>query len=439
MSSRTTARLSTLLAGALAVTLTAACGAGSQTAAKTATTVTCDFTKPSSAVTVRVLAYDSSAIDPFTNTMVKSCSKDNVTVSHDPIDFPGQDAKTPVTLAGATGTYDIIEVYGAEMPNYAAQGKFRPLDDLYAKYKDKYGFGNFDSAMVDAFKYNGKLYAIPMQANVTTFVYRKDVLDGLSIPTPKTLADVKAAAQKIQQSGKMKYPVALPLSDPTTFFETSLNAQGAEYRDRSTGKPNFDTPVGKKGWKAYADLVPYMDPQVTTFDQPKVQQQLYSGQAAMAIMYSGRMADLTNPKNSSHSKDFAFASITLDPGGKAVSNLSADGWAIPTNTKVDPDLLFNLIAAASGDEASKAAQPFAYPARTNTLDEAKVPYAAAVKANLANGSRSVPPFPWVSAVETKAAPILINSLKGGATNVDAALAQAQAAAAKLFQGVPVGQ
>ena len=40
-------------------------------------------------------------------------------------------------------------------------------------------------------------------------------------------------------------------------------------------------------------LLPYMDPQVTTFDQPKVQQQMFNGTAAMAIMFSGRMNDLT--------------------------------------------------------------------------------------------------------------------------------------------------
>src|SRR6218665_3886910 len=44
-------------------------GAGGRTASKNATAVSCDYTAPDSATTVNVLAYNSSAVDPFTNTM----------------------------------------------------------------------------------------------------------------------------------------------------------------------------------------------------------------------------------------------------------------------------------------------------------------------------------------------------------------------------------
>ena len=81
------------LIGAIAVAMTMAlvgCGAGSRTGAQTATEVQCDFENPAEPTTINVLAYNSSAVDPFTNTMVKSCTKENVTVKHDPIDFAGQ-------------------------------------------------------------------------------------------------------------------------------------------------------------------------------------------------------------------------------------------------------------------------------------------------------------------------------------------------------------
>ena len=72
-----------------------------------------------------MLAYNSSAVDPFTNTMVKSCTKDNVTVKHDPIDFGGQVQKTTATLAGDKGSYDILETYGYVIPTYAAEEKLQ--------------------------------------------------------------------------------------------------------------------------------------------------------------------------------------------------------------------------------------------------------------------------------------------------------------------------
>ncbi len=118
---------------AVAVSLTlVGCSAGSRTGAQTATQVACDFENPAEKTTVNVLAYNSSAIDPFTNTMVKSCTHDNVTVKHDPIDFPGQVQKTTATLAGDKGTYDIIETYSFIIGTNAAAQKIRPLDELFA-------------------------------------------------------------------------------------------------------------------------------------------------------------------------------------------------------------------------------------------------------------------------------------------------------------------
>ena len=101
-----------------------------------------------------------------------------------------------------------------------------------------------------------------------------------------------------------------------------------------------------------------MDPQVTTFDQPKVQQQMYNGTAAFGIMFSGRMNDLTQEKNTKYFDKFAFASPpAVESGGKTFAALSVDGWSLPVNTKVDPDLLFQMIAASVSEDASKA-RPF---------------------------------------------------------------------------------
>lgn len=69
------ARLPVVAVGLAVVLLLAGCGAGSRTPAATATLVPCDFPPPPSSVDVNVLAYNSSAIDPFTNSMVRSCSR----------------------------------------------------------------------------------------------------------------------------------------------------------------------------------------------------------------------------------------------------------------------------------------------------------------------------------------------------------------------------
>src|SRR5690242_13675408 len=276
------------------VTLSA-CGAGSRTAANTATQVACDFENPSEATTVNVLAYNSSAVDPFTNTMVKSCSHDNVTVKHDPIDFGGQVQKTVATLSGDKGSYDIIETYSYIIPTYAAQGKLQPLDDLYAKYKDKYKLEAISPAMRKLMTYDGKLYGLPMQAQTHVLAYRTDIFDKLGLKPPTTFEELRTVAKKIQDSGDMKYPIAMPWNaqaDIVTAFGNAMASQGMPYVDDQTKKANFESAASVKALEQMKSLLPYMDPQVTTFDQPKVQQQLYNGTAAMGLMFSGRMNDL---------------------------------------------------------------------------------------------------------------------------------------------------
>lgn len=405
----------------------AACGAGDK--ANSGQKVACDFPKQNN-VTVNVLAYSASATDPFTNAMVRSCSRNGVTVKHAPIDFSGQYTKTATTLAGSTGTYDIIEMYSAAIPGYST--KLVPLNSLIAKYKSKYKLGDLDPTFVKGMSYKGQIYGLPTQANVGTMVYRKDIFDSLKLSAPKTYADVLADAQKIKASGKMAYPVALPYGDNTsTLYEQMMNSQGVHnvYTDAS-GQVNWTSSQSTKALSALRALAPYTDPQVISFDQPRVQQQLYNGKAAIAIMFSGRMADLVNKTNTKYYDKFAFAPVpSIDPGGASGAAISVDGWSIPKNSKISPDLLFQLIAASVSEAASKSAIPAAYPARKGIATPKTVPYAQAVIDALKNGAAPPAPYTWLGSVENDVT-AYIQQAATGKTSIAAAQAKAQAATAK---------
>ncbi|HET9872828.1 MAG TPA: extracellular solute-binding protein [Propionibacteriaceae bacterium] len=409
----------------------AGCGAGSRTGAQTATTVACSFDKPAQATTVNVLAYNSSAVDPFSNTMVASCSHDNVTVKHDPIDFPGQVQKTTATLSSDNGSYDILETYSYVIPDLASKGKLEPLDDLFAKHADKYTLNDIDPAMVKTMSYDGKLYGLPMQAQIHVMAYRKDLLDKNGIKPPTTFSELKAAAEKIKSAEGMKYPIAFPMlasGDLATAYGAALSSLDKGLVDPSSKRPNFDTPESAKALQALKDLMPMMDPQVTTFDQPKVQQQLYNGTAAFGWMFSGRMNDLTQQKNSKYYDKFGFsAPPAVEAGGTTFGALSVDGWSIPFNTKVDKDLLFQIMAASVSEDASNSAIPDAYPARKG-LDQSKSPYAAAADAGIAN-LRDPDPGPWSPPVTNATLPVIADVITGRISIADGQ-AKAQAVAEK---------
>ncbi|UYO96895.1 extracellular solute-binding protein [Microbacterium sp. M28] len=405
------------------------CGAGSRTDNENATTVSCDYTAPEGKTTVNVLAYNSSAIDPFTDTMVSSCTTDDVTLKHDPIDFGGQVTKTTATLSGETGTYDIIETYGFVIPGLASDEKLVPLNDLYEKYADDYGLDAISESMREGMSFDGELYALPMQAQMFVMAYRTDVFEDLGLDVPTTFDEMIAAAQAIQDAGVMDYPIALPwlaTSDVTTSYEAAMNSLGADFVDES-GNVTLNTPEAKQALEALITLKPYMDPQVTTFDQPKVQQQMYNGTAAMSIMFSGRMNDLTLPANSKLADSFGFAGapkLTSD-AEFSYNRLSIDGWSIPFNTKLDHEMLFVMMASAVSEDASTASVPAAYPAREGMVTADNSPYGEAANDSIAS---AMPPIVNASLADitNEIRPILVDVINGK-TTVDDGLAQMQAA------------
>ncbi|MFJ4998586.1 ABC transporter substrate-binding protein [Microbacterium sp. NPDC088619] len=425
--------LPVLALAAVGMVALSSCGAGTRTDNENATTVSCDYTAPEGKTTVNVLAYNSSAIDPFTDTMVSSCSTDDVTLKHDPIDFGGQVTKTTATLSGETGTYDIVETYGFVIPSLAEDEKLVPLNDLFDKYADDYGLGDISESMREGMSFDGELYALPMQAQMFVMAYRTDIFEDLGLEVPTTFDEMIAAAEAIKAEGLMDYPIALPwlaTSDVTTGFQAAMNSVDADFVT-ADGEVTLDTDEAKQAVESMLALKPYMDPQVTTFDQPKVQQQMFNGTAAMSIMFSGRMIDLTLPANSKLSDSFGFAGAPKisDDAAYSYNRLSIDGWSIPFNTKLDHDMLFVMMASAVSEDASTASVPAAYPAREGMVTDENSPYGAAANDSLASAK---PPIvsPVIADITNEIRPILVEILNGN-VSVDDGLAQMQAAGEKI--------
>jgi len=385
------------------------CGAGSRNPANQAASVACEVPQPDSAVTINVLAYNSSAIDPFTNTLVNSCTNGNITLQHEPIDFAGQVQRTQATLADESGTYDIVETYSFVIPQFGAAGTVEGLDQYIEEFGEEFALGQLNDAMLEAMSFDGELYGLPMQAQMHLMAYRKDILDELELDPPTTFDELRTVAAAIQEAGDIEHPLALPLkadADIATAYDMALGALGMDLTDADSMSDNLGTPEATTAFEELMSLKPYMDPQVTTFDQPAVQQQMYNGSAAIAILFSGRINDLTMESNTKLAPDFAFAPPPrLEADGPYFASLSVDGWSIPTNAASDKASLFRMIASSIGEDASRQAVPAAYPARDGMVDEDSSPYAAAANETITNVPPSEP-YPWTAEVTNAITPMI---------------------------------
>ena len=401
-----------IAAGAVAVLALTGCGAGTRTGNANATKVECDYEAPDAATTVNVLAYNSSAIDPFTDTMVTSCTKDNVTVKHDPIDFGGQVTKTTATLAGDTGTYDILETYGFVIPDFATDEKLvpagRPLRQVLRRVRPR------RDQRVDA---HGHVVRRPplrpahAGADVRHGLPRRHLRQDLGIDVPTTFAEMIEAAEAIKAAGADGVPDR-PAVARHGRRRDQLPGDDELARRRlrrpQTAEVTLDTPEAKEALEAMLALQPYMDPQVTTFDQPKVQQQMYNGTAAMSIMFSGRMNDLTLETNSKLADTFAFAA---PPEGqrraRSTSTTACRSTAGRSRStpKLDHDMLFEMMASAVSEDASKASVPAAYPAREGMVTAENSPYGEAANESIAG---AMPPVvsPIIADITNAIRPII---------------------------------
>ncbi len=444
-------RLPVVAVAAVSVLALSACGAGSNVgggssgggAGGTTANVPCDITQPTSSTTVNILAYNSVATDPFTNVLTSDCKSANLTLNHPATDLVGQKQRAVQSLSGSSASYDLVEQFGTVFPLYAARGWTVPMDDYMTKYKDKFNLDKIDPNLLKAADYQGKLYGLPTYWSVNQMVYRKDIFDKLGLKPPTTFAEMRDDAKVIQDKGGIKYPLAIPMAptnDIQGLFGQTIRSLGGDYFVKGEAKPAINTPTGVEAVNELRSLLPYMSPQTLSFSSPEVTTQLLTGQAAMGMLVTGRLSPLVDPSKSPNVANFAFATPpSVKAGGKPLSFLSVDGFALAKNSAVDPDLLFQLTAVATGDNAAKAALPNALPARLDVLQGTTIPFAAnALDVLHTADPQPLNPVPYMADVySVLGAPI--GDAVSGKVDVQQALDNAQSVATKAIQSSGFGK
>ncbi|ADI26638.1 extracellular solute-binding protein [Geobacillus sp. G4] len=80
---------------------------------------------------------------------------------------------------------------------YATGGQFAPLNDIIEKeFKDQFVPGT-----VEAYTFNGKSYALPMEMNITYIFYNKEIFKKYGLQEPKTFEDLKNIGKTLIKHG----------------------------------------------------------------------------------------------------------------------------------------------------------------------------------------------------------------------------------------------
>jgi arabinogalactan oligomer / maltooligosaccharide transport system substrate-binding protein len=233
---------------------------------------------------VLTLWVSKSAVNGVTNAGKDFTAKYNIPVNVQVLEFGSirDDLKT----AGPAGEGpDIIVGAHDWLGELVTNGLVEPLD-----IADK--VGSLDPVAVQAFTYEGKLYALPYGLEAIALLYNKDL-----VPTPPaTWEELKATAKTLQDEGKVDQGFVLMEGDPyhANFLWTGFGGYVFKQNPDGTYDPSevgLDNAGGQKAIKEIDQMV--KDGLLRKGITGQVSDSLFvAGKSAMTVGGPWRLADL---------------------------------------------------------------------------------------------------------------------------------------------------
>ncbi|PKL22066.1 MAG: ABC transporter substrate-binding protein [Spirochaetae bacterium HGW-Spirochaetae-4] len=263
------------------------------------------------------------------------------------------------TALSANNAPDVVVVHQSNLLGYVPRGVFLPLDDLLAK--NNAPLDDFVAAPLEAVKYDGKTYALPLDVHALIMYYNIDLFAEAGITkVPQTYAEVIAAAQAVQaKTGAMGLAVdnttaTYKAYTLTRLFMSMLEQQGTSFLNADNSKANFNNVAGEKALKALVDMVQLHKTTPAGLDYDGAVNAFRLGKAA--IHFNGVWATGSFEKQA----DLNFKTAGLPPMlGKPAAWSGSHTLAIPVQrtedpAKLDAALTFILWMTEHGDMWAKA-------------------------------------------------------------------------------------
>lgn len=303
----------------------------------------------------------------------------------------------------STGSVDVGLVLN-RFANENIVNLFEPLDDLLASDPIE-GFDGIAPGMLDAMRFDGKIYGIPYRHATHGLLYNEAMLaeQGLEGP-PKTFEQLLEYAEKLtytRPDGTKVNGLVLSGTGSSNIIDI-VRAYGGEFIT-----PDFQITANEEGMvnaiAKIADLyqrgvLPREAVGFTTEDATTYMQQ---GRAAMAIDPFSRFATLNDPERSNFPGEIAVtaipASAAMIESGTALP-VKTEIWslAIPRNAP-NKELAWKFIKQLSGPEGTIAGAvngngPVRQAAYENPLVQGAIPYWEAEAAAVTAARVPIPGF-----------------------------------------------
>ncbi len=267
-----------------------------------------------------------------------------------------------ISLSSKADTLDIFVVGDAQLTTFVRNGWMRPLDDLWARYKEEFKLDDFADAAVRAFTVDGHIYAVPNGMTVMLLFYRKDLLDAAGRQPPKTMAEYVELAKLLNTPARAGTVNCLkPIDACICEMHWYLNTIGNGWFD-DKWHPVFNNAAGVQAIETLKEVTRNAQRGYATAGNDECMIALQQDVASMGLQWVTRANAMDNPKQSRVIGKFEFAA---PPSGKA--RVTPGGWAISAFSKQDPDVMFRIMAASTNAAVMRELGSINLPCRKSVL------------------------------------------------------------------------
>jgi ABC-type glycerol-3-phosphate transport system substrate-binding protein len=366
----------------------------------------------------------------------EECNSGNLTVNVQLL--ASVDANDAIALDLGTGSpeFEIVQRTNSTIGESAEN--LVDLTPFIEKYSEEFGLDDISEAMWASGTVDGKILGVPATSNTLHFFYNSQILADNGVTPPTTFAEVIEACGVLRDAGfddPFNFNVSANWSNDIEFFGIINTLGGAYFGDGNT--PAFNSP---EGLAAVEHMVAIRDACMSdagrTFSIDDSEAALRAGELPMASIWASRAAAMDDEESSLVIGQIEFDPSLYTEAGSLRNGIAfVDLYAIPTGTDADPEIIFQVIMAATDLESQNAAAAFAAVSRSSASNPDGPRNSEALVVSIAEGVGAQPKNPALALMQGAIGDALLEVLQNDA---DPATALANAEARYIEEATDAG-
>lgn len=287
---------------------------------------------PNEPVVINFMADNRSELVKMQELLPEFEAENNIKVNWMQLQETPLRSKTGLELSSPSTDIDVIMVDFLFMNKYAKAGYLAPLDE-YMGSGSTFRESDYQSPFIDAVKYEGKQYAVPLYQDCNILVYRADLYAKYDLNVPKTFEELEYNAKVIHENEPgvagitMRGQRGQGVNEWT--WPTFLRGFGGTYFDKDM-MGDLDSPEAIAALDYYANILNKYGPEgVANFSYIEVQTGFAQGQAGMFIDSASLAPRCEDPASSKVAGKIGYAVVP----GKVETQPGFYSWTLVVPAK----------------------------------------------------------------------------------------------------------